>query len=156
MDFIFYTRRDGSVGSMPAHPELKTEADWKRHCGDNSATNFRLMRSPSFKCAIFSPEADTYVDDVEQINKLKAEARTDACLAYQQSRQGGRCDSNFMALLTVLGGHENIGPKALACIDWLEQLWRDENSRNDDNFDFSNNGSIPHTYSEVREEANAE
>lgn len=87
------------------------------------------------------------------------EALWRAAMKYQEKS----CDSNFYGLLMAIKSSIEPTPtKAAACLAWLDSLWVEYYTRkaavtseSPANTDFSSVGSCPHTFAEVRAEAEA-
>jgi len=80
----------------------------------------------------------------------------DACFAYQYDPFD--CDYNFYGLLIGARVADKAGPKTLACLAALDVLWTLYYTFKADSSlaaDFSAAGIIPHSYSEVRAELEA-
>ena len=123
----------------PAVTELQTVTKW------------RFMDNAELKAAITQAKLDA---EPQRINNLQ-----NMCEIYQ--KQAG-CNGNFFAMLTAVRGvakstGQPIPTKAQACLDWLDSLWAIYYTRKAnkdwDNMDFSEAGTIPHSFTEVREES---
>jgi hypothetical protein len=122
----------------PAVTELQTVTKW------------RFMDNAELKAAIAQAELD---EEPQHINNLQ-----NMCEIYQ--KQSG-CNGNFFAMLTAVRGvakstGQPIPTKAQACLDWLDDLWKiyyTRKANKDWNHDFSEAGTIPHSFTEVREES---
>ena len=96
-------------------------------------------------------EAAAELNNIENLHSM--------CEIYQ-NKTGG-CNGNFFAMLTAVRGvakstGQPIPAKAQACLDWLDSLWGIYYTRKaakDWNHDFSAAGTIPHSFTEVREES---
>ena len=102
------------------------------------------------------------VEDIEArtlVNQLKsAESALYSAVVSQKEDSG--MDLYFYGLLMPLIVSTPVGPKAQACLDWMDTLWLDYYGRKgllaiDPDLDFSAHGNVPHSYTEVRAEAEA-
>jgi hypothetical protein len=122
----------------PAVTELQTVTKW------------RFMDNAELKAAIAQAELDAEPQRIENLQNM--------CEIYQ--KQAG-CNGNFFAMLTAVRGvakstGQPIPVKAQACLDWLDVLWNiyyTRKANKDWNHDFSAAGTIPHSFTEVREES---
>lgn len=77
-----------------------------------------------------------------------------ACKSYQDKS----CDSNFYGMLMAVKTQSTIGTKAAQCLLWLNQLWDEYYTRKPQespSFDFDSVGTCPHSFAEIRAEAEA-
>lgn len=122
----------------PAVTELQTVTKW------------RFMDNAELKAALAQEELDAEPQRIENLQNM--------CEIYQ--KQAG-CNGNFFAMLTAVRGvakstGQPIPAKAQACLDWLDSLWGIYYTRKaakDWNHDFSDAGTIPHSFTEVRQES---
>ena len=80
--------------------------------------------------------------------------------AVVSQKEASGMDLYFYGLLMPLIVSTPVGPKAQACLDWMDNLWLDYYKRKallsaDPDLDFSSHGDVPHSYAEVRAEAEA-
>lgn len=129
---------DNPVLISPEVTELQTVTKW------------RFMNNAELKAL----EAEEKV--VAELNNI--ETLQNMCEIYQ--KQAG-CNGNFFAMLTAVRGvakstGQPIPAKAQACLDWLDSLWAiyyTRKANKDWNHNFSEAGTIPHSFTEVREES---
>ena len=134
-----YSDIDNPVLISPEVTELQTVTKW------------RFMDNAELKAAIAQAELDAEPQRIENLQNM--------CEIYQ--KQAG-CNGNFFAMLTAVRGvakstGQPIPVKAQACLDWLDSLWgiyyTRKAAKDWDNMDFSEAGTIPHSFTEVREES---
>jgi len=74
-----------------------------------------------------------------------------ACRAYQDTQLTDDISTMYYI-------EKGVSTKAQACIDWKNTLWTDYYTRKallSEDFNFSNNGSVPYSYPEVKAEVEA-
>ena len=105
-------------------------------------------------------ELKSLEEEEAEANKAEAKkALREACERYQNFPGG--CNHNFFSLITTIRGvakatNTEVPPKAKACLDWLDDLWKIYYAREaaeDYNHDFSEAGVIPYGFTEVRAES---
>lgn len=155
MNYFYFTRDNGDVDSMRAVEGIKNLAQLKDHINNLNISRFSIQeacgRNPTW-----DTESQSYIS-VKNTAEIKNRLR-DAALNYQKTL--GRCDSNYFAMLTSIKtlctiSGQPIPPKAQACLDWVESIWtlKDQREANqEENYDFSVCGVVPHKFDEVRAE----
>lgn len=115
-----------------------------------TVTKWRFMDNAELKAALIQAELDAEPQHIENLQNM--------CEIYQKN---AGCNGNFFAMLTAVRGvakstGQPIPAKAQACLDWLDSLWAiyyTRKANKDWNYDFSEAGTIPHSFTEVREES---
>lgn len=142
-------------GSTPLPDRLKDQAThsielsaakYEEYTSSEHFTETRVKTAAELKAQDEQDAAQEVTNQKEQLKR--------SCFEYQYWI--GKCDSNFYGMLMAIKADGNIKAKAGACLLWLDKLWNiySYHKENDlSNQDFSEAGVMPHSFDEVRKEA---
>ena len=155
MNWLYFTRSNGDVDSMPNNTTLTTIAKKRAFIGDDGATNFQAITTEDApKNAKW--DGDKYIsapiNEKARINALESQ-----CYAYQCSMDGFRCPANFYSVLVGAKAAGKLGAKGIACLVALRDLWSIyEIGKADSSVDALDlSGVIPHSFDEIDKEIEA-
>jgi hypothetical protein len=136
MKFIYFKKSNGDLDSMPFREGLETAKKVKEFLGLDEISEFEILEGTK---TIATPKP------------VLIEKLWNDCKRYNESKIS---TAGMVYLSRYL---DNTLVKKI--YDWIDALWADYYARKDvieaggePSFDFSNNGELPHTFLEVRQD----